>query len=156
MTHESDLSMGQLGDRRSVSANGYAQYPGPARISGTDQVYESMGIAQVKWIPDGSVGAGTEPLRRESTAFNLDFYAATIRYYYDGDCNWCGPDYGSGQAWTVSCMVFTQSLGQFGRARPRLCAPAHRRREVIKMIRLGGLSHRGGDSASGSARVFRP
>ena len=58
-----------------------------------------MGIAQVKWSPDGSVGAGTEPLRWESTAFNLDYYAATVRYYYDGYCSWCGRGYAAGQQW---------------------------------------------------------
>ena len=42
---------------------------------------------------------GTEPLRWESTAFNLDFYGATIRFYFDGDCYWCGPNYGAGQEW---------------------------------------------------------
>jgi hypothetical protein len=59
----------------------------------------SLGIAQVKWRPDGSVGTGTEPLRRLSTAFNLDFYGASIRYYYDGRCGWCRGNYGPGQAW---------------------------------------------------------
>jgi hypothetical protein len=99
MTVESDLDMGKLGDRRAVGARWYAQYPPSARVVGADDVYESMGIAQVKWIPDGSVGAGTEPLRRQSTAFNLEFYAASLRYYYDGLCTWCGPSYRAGQAW---------------------------------------------------------
>jgi hypothetical protein len=60
---------------------------------------QSMGITQVKWRPDGSVGSGTEPLRKLSTAFNLDFYAASVRYYYDGRCGWCRGSYGRGQAW---------------------------------------------------------
>jgi hypothetical protein len=59
----------------------------------------SLGITQVKWRPDGSVGTGTDPLRRLSTAFNLDFYGASIRYYYDGRCGWCRGSYGPGQAW---------------------------------------------------------
>ncbi len=42
---------------------------------------------------------GTEPLRWESTAFNLDFYGATIRFYFDGYCSWCGPNYSAGHEW---------------------------------------------------------
>jgi hypothetical protein len=61
--------------------------------------YQSLGIAQIKWLPDGSVGAGTEPLRRLSTAFNLDYYGATLRYYYDGLCHWCAPGYRPADAW---------------------------------------------------------
>jgi hypothetical protein len=53
----------------------------------------------VKWLPDGSVGAGTEPLRWKSTAFNVDFQGATIRYYFDGLCSWCTSGYSSGQEW---------------------------------------------------------
>lgn len=87
-----------LGDERTVSAEWYAEYPPAAKIV-PDLVYESMGIAQVKWIPDGSTGAGTEPLRWESTAFNVDYEAAGIRYYYDGYCDWCGSGYGAGQQW---------------------------------------------------------
>jgi hypothetical protein len=45
------------------------------------------------------VGAGTEPLRWRSTAFNLDYYAATVRFYYSGACDWCTPGYSAGQTW---------------------------------------------------------
>jgi hypothetical protein len=96
---ESYWRMSTVGDRASVPSAWYNLYPPAARIAGTGEVYESMGIAQVKWEPDGSVGAGTEPLRWESTAFNLDYYAATVRYYFDGDCGWCGSGYGPGQRW---------------------------------------------------------
>jgi hypothetical protein len=99
MVVESHWFQGHLGDRRTVPPAWYGRYPAFARVPGGDQVYESLGIAQVKWRPDGSVGAGTEPLRWKSTAFNLDTYAATVRYYYDGDCNWCTGGYGAGQAW---------------------------------------------------------
>jgi hypothetical protein len=88
-----------LGDRATVASNWYTLYPQRARISGTSDVYQSMGISQVKWIPDGSDETGTEPLRWKSTAFALDYYAAKIRYYYDGDCGWCGSGYSAGQAW---------------------------------------------------------
>ncbi len=68
-------------------------------MSGTGDVYESMGLSSLKWRPDQSINPGTEPLRWKSTAFNLDLYAADIRYFYDGDCIWCGDGYGPGQAW---------------------------------------------------------
>jgi hypothetical protein len=99
LTVESGMRMTQLGDRRSVGTESWESYPLRARIAGGTGVYESMGIAQVKWLPDGSVGAGTEPLRWRSTAFNLDVYAATLRYYYDGRCRWCGPGYRRGEPW---------------------------------------------------------
>jgi hypothetical protein len=88
-----------MGDRRTVSPTEYAQYPPQARIPGTNDVYESMGIASVKWRPDGSIAPGAEPLRWKSTAFNLDYYAASVRYFYDGDCNWCTSGYSAGQPW---------------------------------------------------------
>ena len=73
----------QLGDEAAVSPRWYQRYPIQARVPRTDDVYESMGITQVKWIADNSVGAGTEPLRWESTAFNIDYQAAMVRFYYD-------------------------------------------------------------------------
>ncbi len=80
---ESYWNQFQRGDSASVSPRWYGLYPPQARIPRSHSVYESLGITQVKWIPDGSVGAGTEPLRWQSTAFNLDYQAATIRLYYD-------------------------------------------------------------------------
>jgi hypothetical protein len=71
-----------LGDDTSVSPSSVPEYPSQARINSTN-VYQSMGIAQVRWAPDGSVDAGTEPLRWESTAFNIDYQAAMVRFYYD-------------------------------------------------------------------------
>jgi hypothetical protein len=99
MAAESWWNQSQLGDRRSVSSSDYLLYPLSARILGTSDVYVSMGVMQVSWRPDGSNDPGTEPLRWASTAFNLDYYAATVRYYYDGYCTWCGAGYGPGQAW---------------------------------------------------------
>lgn len=83
------------GDRRTVSDP--TLYPAQSRISGTSDVYESLGLMQIKWRPNGSVGTGTEPLRWKSTAFNADFWAASVRYYYDGACSWCGATYSAGQ-----------------------------------------------------------
>ena len=96
---ESNWNQGQRGDLAALGAAAYRRYPGSSRVAGTHSVYESLGISQEKWLPDGSVGAGTEPLRWKSTAFNLDYYAATIRYYYDGDCSWCSAGYRTAQAW---------------------------------------------------------
>jgi hypothetical protein len=99
MVVESHWRQGFKGDRQTVGAGWHRRYPRQARIPGGRDVYQSMGIAQVKWTPDHAVGAGTEPLRWRSTAFNLDYYAATVRHYYDGACKWCGPGYGAGQTW---------------------------------------------------------
>ena len=100
---ESNWNMSQLGDLATVSPAWYAEYPPQAQVPGTDEVYQSLGISQVKWIPDGSVGAGTEPLRWESTAFNVDYQAATIRFYYDDPdgvrSSWGDSTYSPGNAW---------------------------------------------------------
>lgn len=62
-----------------------------------------MGISQVKWVPDGSVGAGTEPLRWESTAFAADYEAATVRFNFDDPQGlrgaWGDSSYQAGQDW---------------------------------------------------------
>jgi hypothetical protein len=96
---ESDWDQSNLGDRASVSSSWYVLYPPLAEIAGTSEVFETMGIAGVKWRPDNSVGGGTEPLRWKSTAFNIDYQAAEVRYFYDGYCNRCTSGYGSGQQW---------------------------------------------------------
>jgi hypothetical protein len=85
-----------MGDRADgVNA---ALYPAQSRID-ADSVYQTLGIMQIKWAPDGSLHPGTEPLRWKSTAFNVDYWGATVRYYYDGLCDWCTSGYGPGQAW---------------------------------------------------------
>ena len=93
-----------LGDETAVSANWYHQYPVQARIPNSDNVYESMGITQVKWIADNSVGAGTEPLRWQSTAFNIDYQAAMVRFYYDNPrgarTSWSDTSYVPCQPWS--------------------------------------------------------
>jgi hypothetical protein len=86
----------KMGDPRDgVDAS---QYPERSRID-SDSVYESLGIMQIKWRPDESLNPGSEPLRWKSTAFNVDYWGATVRYYLDGYCDWCGPGYAPGQAW---------------------------------------------------------
>jgi len=80
---ESYWNQFNLGDDTRVSSRWYHLYPYQSRIPHTSNVYQSLGITQVRWAPDGSLGAGAEPLRWESTAFNVDVQAATIRFYYD-------------------------------------------------------------------------
>jgi hypothetical protein len=89
----------ERGDTAIVDVPTSRLYPSFARIAGTRRVYESVGIAGEKWLPDGTIGAGTARLRWDSTAFNLDYYAATLRYYYDGYCSWCTRGYHAGEAW---------------------------------------------------------
>lgn len=101
---ESYWNQFQLGDRTRVSAGWYRRYPAPARLARSADVYQSMGIAQVKWIPNGAVGAGTEPLRWQSTAFNLDYQAAMVRFYFDNPDGarsaWGDRSYGPCQRWS--------------------------------------------------------
>lgn len=100
---ESYWNQFQLGDRTPVSGSWYGQYPSLARVPHSHAVYQSLGITQVKWLPNGAVGAGTEPLRWESTAFNLDYQAATIRFYYDDPSgarsSWGDSSYAPCQTW---------------------------------------------------------
>ncbi|MEA2213035.1 MAG: hypothetical protein QOF83_2983 [Solirubrobacteraceae bacterium] len=98
LAQESWWRQNDLGDEATVSARWYRRYPKQARRS-HNRVFSSMGISQVKWIPDGSEDPGSEPLRWKSTAFALDLYAAKVRFFYNGDCSWCGAGYSRGQAW---------------------------------------------------------
>lgn len=95
-TTESSWNMSQLGDLTTVSDP--ASYPAFSRVGTTSAVYQSVGIMQIRWTPQG-LHVGTEPLRWKSTAFNADYWGAVIRYYYDGLCDWCGAGYSAGQAW---------------------------------------------------------
>jgi hypothetical protein len=92
-----------LGDGTTVNADWYRRYPPQARVPHGTKVYQSMGIAQIKWIPDGSVGPGSEPLRWESTAFNIDYQAAMVRFYYDNPrgarSSWGDRTYAPCQPW---------------------------------------------------------
>ena len=72
-----------LGDEHTVPQSWYDLYPLQARVPHGLDVYRSLGITQVQWAPDGSLGPGSDPLRWESTAFNLDYQAAMVRFYYD-------------------------------------------------------------------------
>ena len=66
---------------------------------GQDGRYYSYGIMQVL-----NAYAGTDPLARVSTAFNVDFYAAQLRFVFDGKNRWFndvahGQTYGPGDVW---------------------------------------------------------
>jgi hypothetical protein len=94
---ETDWRQWDTGDEMTVSDP--LDYP-PLAQGGGDNVYRSLGLLQISWTTAAAdFGVGTEPLRWESTAFNLDFYASVIRWYYDGHCSWCGSGYGAGQQW---------------------------------------------------------
>jgi hypothetical protein len=84
---ESNWNSFMLGDRTPVSAADYGKYPPQSRVPGSSDVYQSLGITQIRWDPKGDFGAGTEPLRWLSTAFNIDQQAATLRYFYDNPDN---------------------------------------------------------------------
>jgi hypothetical protein len=100
---ESRWTQSALGDLATVTPAVYDEYPPQARVPGTDEVYTSMGITGEKWIPDSDIGIGTEPLRWESTAFNIDYQAATLRFYYDNPDGlrsaWGDSTYSAGNAW---------------------------------------------------------
>jgi hypothetical protein len=65
----------------------------------------SKGIMQMK----ATASNGAEPLRWQSTAWNLDYYGATIRFYFDGYCSWCTPNYTSGHEWASIGAWFAPS-----------------------------------------------
>ena len=100
---ESYWSQFWLGDEHPVPRSWYHRYPPQARVQNTADVYRSMGITQVQWEPNGSLGPGSEPLRWESTAFNLDYQAAMVRFYYDNPDGarsaWGDPSYAPCQPW---------------------------------------------------------
>jgi hypothetical protein len=95
--NESSWNMSQLGDRKTVTDA--ASYPAASRVGSTGDVYQSLGITQVRWTPQG-LHTGTEPLRWKSTAFNADYWGSVVRYYFDGLCDWCGTGYAAGQGWS--------------------------------------------------------
>ena len=56
------------------------------------------------WRHSGSPGSGA-PLSQKSTAFNLDFYGAVLRHYYEGCTSWMNSQpghvgtYAAGDIW---------------------------------------------------------
>lgn len=85
---ESHWNQYAAGDRTTETAADYPLYPIQSRVSGsTTDVYESLGITQLKWRPadhpGGSSATGSEPVRWKSTAFNIDYQASIVRFFYD-------------------------------------------------------------------------
>ncbi|MGA2012201.1 MAG: hypothetical protein ABSH51_16995 [Solirubrobacteraceae bacterium] len=96
--YESWWRQDAIGDLRGVSRASYGEFPVQARAP-RRRVFEEMGINQIEWLPNETINPGTGRLRWLSTAFALDYMGATIRYYYDGDCDACGAGYSAGQQW---------------------------------------------------------
>jgi hypothetical protein len=76
--------------------------------------YESVGIAQVKSHPPGSTcvsGCGAEPLRRLSTAWNIDYAASRVRFQFDNPkgkrSRWGDPSYVPQDRWGAVCAWFS-------------------------------------------------
>jgi hypothetical protein len=102
MAVESWWHQSVMGDLTTESNPG--AFPAFSCPNGGPRCYESLGVAQDRWRPDGSLNPGSEPLRWKSTAFNLDLYGANIRFYYDGYAAQWGPGmtangYTAGQDW---------------------------------------------------------
>src|SRR5262249_22557064 len=99
---ESYWRQAAMGDLTEVASS--APYPAFSRVDGT-HAYQSLGISQVKWNhPDGNdSGVGTESLRWKSTAFNVDYHAASVRFYYDDPSGlrsaWGDASYAPGDPW---------------------------------------------------------
>ena len=62
----------------------------------------SYGLMQIK----STVSKGTFPLSQQSTAFNVDYFGASMRYYFDGAATWLndpccfsGTTYKAGDIW---------------------------------------------------------
>jgi hypothetical protein len=98
-TQESSWDQAAMGDlTTSPTPAIWAEYDNanPAYTPNGIQAYESVGITQDKWrpnnYPNGTQGAGTEPLRWLSTAFNIDYQCSILRFYYDNP-------YGKRSAW---------------------------------------------------------
>jgi len=99
---ESWWKQSALGDPTGVSSSAYGLYPEYSRIPGQYTVYESLGISQLRWRPDGTLHQGTEPLRWKSTPFNVDYYASVVRFYFDdpmGKRSSWGDAYTKGDPW---------------------------------------------------------
>ena len=97
---ESWWEMDLNGDLAQLPTEWHRMYPAWAHsTNGPNSTYTSVGIAQIKWTPDNAFNPGARYLRYKSTAFSLDYMAAEIRYYYDGDARWLGPNYHAGNQW---------------------------------------------------------
>lgn len=102
---ESNWNQSGVGDFRS----GTEVCGQPSYAFANNGTYTSLGITQVKHYCNESQGTGSEPLRWKSTAFNIDYQLANVRYYFDGLCSWCGTGYSAGQQWPSIGAWFSPS-----------------------------------------------
>jgi hypothetical protein len=86
---ESGWQQHDMGDLRSQTAKWRRHFPRFSCPTAT-RCYESLGITQLRWKPRDD--EGTEPLRWKSTAFNIDYQASKVRFFYDNP-------YGKRSAW---------------------------------------------------------
>ncbi len=104
MVVESGWYTSRMGDLTNVGPSSYGLYPSFSRVPNSTNVYESLGVMQILWVANNTgVSAGTEPLRWQSTAFNLDFYASVLRWLYDGytaKLSWV-PNIYAGNGWNT-------------------------------------------------------
>jgi hypothetical protein len=111
---ESDWRQAALGDLRTETSADWTAYhnANPTYCPNSRQCYESVGIMQDKWQPPPrDEGAGTEPLRWYATAFNLDYTAATERFYHDNPYGlrsaWGDASYQPLDDWLSICAHFS-------------------------------------------------
>lgn len=74
-------------------------------------VYTSVGITQVK--EQSCCHPGTFPLAWKSTAFNVDYQASILRYYFDGLATWTSFNY-KGQEWASIGAWFSPGSNDAG------------------------------------------
>ena len=110
---ESDWRQRALGDLRTQTSADRTWYSNlfAGYCPNSTQCYESVGIAQVKARPTGSSGSGTDPLRRLSTAFNIDYHASVARFNYDNPYGkrsaWGDGSYAPLRGWDSLCAWFS-------------------------------------------------
>jgi hypothetical protein len=111
--HESGWKQSAQGDIRTESFADWSWYNNAfsGYCSTSTQCYESIGITQIKDRPNGSSRSGTDPLRRLSTAFNMDYQASVVRFSYDNPggrrSGWGDSSYAPLQGWDSQCAWFS-------------------------------------------------
>jgi hypothetical protein len=96
-------------DGRGVRLEAVAVGRPPNRVLGLVRALSSAGtdLWDQRRLPEHGYLAGEVEARRfgragdraASLGVDLDYYAASIRYYYNGRCTWCGDGYEGGRAW---------------------------------------------------------
>lgn len=75
----------------------------PLARAADGRAYESLGLMQIRWRPGDAANPGAEPLRWQSTAFNVDLYGAGVRFMLDDPAGartaWGDGSYTAGDPW---------------------------------------------------------